>query len=130
MSWNILSKLKVGVAALAIGAMASTSAKAVEIEVFSTDFSSIPSELVIGAWDHVAEPVSGDTYPFVALSSISGSTSGMVLNTNTGGTHTATLSLTNLPAHDSVNIELVLGTGGGLDGGGDLFRMELDGNSI
>lgn len=109
--------------------------------IFSTDFTTIPDELDIEAgtapysqrpFDYVGTGESAEGSQMIDVAEF-GAT-GQWLFTPTAGSYNATLSLTNLPPHGTLDIGFLFLAGGGLDadngGQTDGLEIKLDGETI
>ncbi len=125
------------VAALAIAATMTVHTE----EVFSTDFITIPAELDITQggipysqrpFDYAGSGLKAEGDQEIDVTELG--LSGQWLFTPTAGDYNATLTLTGLESHSTLNIGFFLNTGGGLDGfnGGqnDSLEIKIDGVSV
>lgn len=116
------------VAAVGAAAMANT-AQAAPVTVFTTDFdgAALPAEISPGS--ALLTGVQG----FAGLGPVGNQFSGNFLRSATG--NVVTLTLSNLPQHDTISLEFLFAAIDSLDGtgtfpSGDYFRIVFDGNVL
>ncbi|MBI5040413.1 MAG: VPLPA-CTERM sorting domain-containing protein [Gammaproteobacteria bacterium] len=116
------------VAALCVSGMANT-AQAAPVTIFSTDFDSATLPAGISPGTALLTGVQG----YAGLGPTGNQFGGNFLRSATG--NTVTLSLTDLPQHDTISLEFLFAAIDSLDGtgtfpAGDFFRIVFDGNVL
>jgi hypothetical protein len=134
-------KLNISQLSVVILGLAGNTASAVT--VFSTNFSSLPSELNIAGTNWGTATVhttsfGGNTHAFVDVTTFGVSGNWLQVDSNAGNNqvNVATFSLSGLASHTTISLGMFLASGGGIDGGtgspvgNDSFAVIVDGVTV